>query len=72
LGIDPKVEITTMEYEGKVTEEQHLQMEAARKRKIREAIPLSEQVTSLTNENKKLKELNNQMLEILKANGLVN
>ena len=72
LGIDPKVEITTMEYEGKVTEEQHLQMEAARKRKIREAIPLSEQVTSLTNENKKLKELHNQMLEILKANGLVN
>ena len=72
LGIEPKVEITTLEYEGKVTEEQHLQMEAARKNKIRESIPLGEKVAALTEENKKLKELNNQMLEILKANGLVN
>lgn len=72
LGIDPKVEVTTLEYEGKVTEEQHLQMEAARKNKIRESIPLGEKVAALTEENKKLKELNNQMLEILKANGLVN
>ncbi|ENJ7998999.1 hypothetical protein AB2K85_000734 [Escherichia coli] len=72
LGIEPKVEVTTLEYEGKVTEEQHLQMEAARKNKIRESIPLGEKVAALTEENKKLKELNNQMLEILKANGLVN
>ncbi|QVW55272.1 hypothetical protein pEaSNUABM29_00232 [Erwinia phage pEa_SNUABM_29] len=72
LGIDAQVDITSMDYEGTVTDEEHLQMEAARKAKIREAIPLSEQVATLTAQNQELQTLNDQMLLILKDNGLTN
>lgn len=72
LGITANVDITSMDYEGTVTEEEHLQMEAARKAKIREQVPLSEQVVTLTAQNQELQTLNDAMLKILKDNGLTN
>ncbi|ANZ48234.1 hypothetical protein ASESINO_221 [Erwinia phage vB_EamM_Asesino] len=72
LGIDPVIDITTMDYEGTVTEEDHLQMEAARKAKIRNVTPLAEQLKAAQDENTKLKTLNAAMLEILQAHGLAN
>ncbi|AFQ96668.1 hypothetical protein STRATTON_223 [Erwinia phage vB_EamM_Stratton] len=72
LGIDPIIDITSMDYEGTVTEENHLQMEAVRKAKIRNTTPVSEQLVSAQQENAKLKALNAAMLEILQANGLAN
>ncbi|ECG1252528.1 hypothetical protein DRU65_02410 [Salmonella enterica subsp. enterica] len=72
LGIDARVDITSMDYEGTVTEEEHLQMEAVRKAKIREQVPLTEQVATLTKQNQELQALNDAMLKILKDNGLTN
>ncbi|AWN08825.1 hypothetical protein MLDJOKPK_00238 [Salmonella phage SPAsTU] len=72
LGITANVDITSMDYEGTVTEEEHLQMEAVRKAKIREQVPLSEQVATLTAQNQELQALNDAMLLILKDNGLTN
>ena len=61
-----------MDYEGTVTEEEHLRMEAVRKAKIREQVPLAEQVATLTKQNQELQALNDAMLKILKDNGLTN
>ncbi|EAN5277814.1 hypothetical protein ACGLDM_004678 [Salmonella enterica subsp. enterica serovar Braenderup] len=72
LGIDARVDITSMDYEGTVTEEEHLRMEAVRKAKIREQVPLAEQVATLTKQNQELQALNDAMLKILKDNGLTN
>lgn len=72
LGITANVDITSMDYEGTVTEEEHLQMEAVRKAKIREQVPLSEQVATLTAQNQELQAMNDAMILILKDNGLTN
>lgn len=72
LGIEARVDITSMDYEGTVTEEEHLRMEAVRKAKIREQVPLAEQVATLTKQNQELQALNDAMLKILKDNGLTN
>lgn len=72
LGIEPVVDITSMDYEGTITEENHLQMEAARKMKIRNTTPVTEQLAAAKEENEKLKALNTSMMEILSANGLTN
>ncbi|MCT7475914.1 hypothetical protein N5V81_13105 [Escherichia coli] len=55
-----------------MTEEEHLQMEAVRKAKIREQVPLTRQVATLTKQNQELQALNDAMLKILKDNGLTN
>lgn len=70
LGIDAKVVITTMAYEGQVTEEQHLQMEAARKEKLKKTLPIAEENADLKKRNAELQKLNDNLIEVLKAHGL--
>jgi len=72
LGVVVVPEVTTLSYEGTVTEEDHVRMEALRKRTIRTVVPLAEQVASLTTRNNELQVLNDRLIEILKANGLTN
>jgi len=67
VGVDTGAEITTLAYEGVVTDANHLQMEAVRKSVIREAIPLSEQVTTLTARNAELQALVDQLQTVLAA-----
>lgn len=72
LGVTVTPEITTLAYEGTITDEEHVRMEALRKRTIRTVTPLSEQVASLTQRNAELQTLNDRLIEILRANGLTN
>lgn len=72
VGVETTVEITNLQYEGTVSEEDHTRMEALRKQNIRLAVPLSEQVADLTARNTALQTYTDQLLEILKANGLAN
>lgn len=72
IGVKVTPEVTVLEYEGTITEEDHVRMEALRKQNIRTTTPLSEQVYTLTQRNDELQTLNDQLIEILKANGLSN
>ncbi|QVW28727.1 hypothetical protein pEaSNUABM8_00230 [Erwinia phage pEa_SNUABM_8] len=72
IGVQTTPEVTVLEYEGVITEEDHVRMEALRKQNIRNTTPLSEQVYTLTQRNNELEILNAQLIEILKANGLTN
>lgn len=69
LGIDSTVFISTMRYEGQVTNEQHVEMEVKRKQNIRDSIPYEERIANLTKRNTELTELNNKLIEIVKDNG---
>ncbi|ANZ48785.1 hypothetical protein BIZ83_gp068 [Erwinia phage vB_EamM_ChrisDB] len=72
IGVKTTPEVTVLEFEGVITEEDHVRMEALRKQNIRNTTPLSEQVYTLTQRNNELETLNAQLIEILKANGLSN
>lgn len=72
VGVQVTPEVTTLAYEGTITDEEHVRMEALRKQTIRQVTPLSEQVVSLTQRNAELQTLNDRLIEILRANGLTN
>lgn len=67
LGVEITASITTLAYEGVISDEDHVRMEAARKAKIRETTPLSEQVADLTTRNTELQTLVDRLTAIVAA-----
>lgn len=65
LGIETIPMITTMRYEGTVTEEMHQEMETKRKALIRTYTPLSEQLATSEQRNRELQDLNDKLMETL-------
>lgn len=65
LGIKPVPYISTMRYEGQVNNDQHIEMESKRKKNIRDAVPLEEQLASAKKRNDELTALNEQLLAIV-------
>lgn len=65
LGIEVLPFITTMRYEGTVTEEMHQEMEVKRKALIRQYTPLSEQLAESEQRNVELKDLNDKLMTTL-------
>ena len=72
IGVKTTPEVTVLQYEGTITDEEHIRMEALRKQNIRNSTPQSEQIFNLTQRNNELQTMNDRMIEILKANGLSN
>lgn len=64
LGVTADPFISTMRYEGQVTNEQHVEMEVKRKQNIRDSVPYEEQISSLTKRNNELTELNDKLIQI--------
>ncbi|QXO09654.1 hypothetical protein pEaSNUABM11_00230 [Erwinia phage pEa_SNUABM_11] len=68
LGVTINGQVTTLAYEGVISDEDHVRMEAERKAKIRETTPLSEQVADLTARNTELQTLVDRLTAIVAAN----
>ncbi len=72
VGVETTGELTIMQYEGTVTEEDHIKMEARRKATIRQSAPLTEQLAAATQRANELQVMNDNMLKIIKDAGLTN
>jgi hypothetical protein len=67
LGVTVTGLITTLAFEGVISDEDHVRMEAERKAKIRQTTPLSEQVATLTARNTELQTLVDRLTAIVAA-----
>jgi hypothetical protein len=67
LGVTVTGLITTLAFEGVISDEDHVRMEAERKAKIRQTTPLSEQVATLTARNTELQTLVDRLMAIVAA-----
>lgn len=65
LGIEVLPFVTSMRYEGTVTEEMHQEMEVKRKALIRQYTPLSEQLAQSEQRNTELQDLNDKLMTTL-------
>lgn len=72
VGVTATPELTVMAYEGSVSEEDHVKMEATRKRNIRQAQPLSDQLAAEKQRADELQAYSDNLLSIIKAAGLSN
>lgn len=68
LGVQVTASVTTLAYEGVISDEDHVRMEAERKARIRETIPLSEQLENALSRNAELQKLNDSLMAIVAAN----
>lgn len=72
VGVETAPEVTKLTYEGHVSDEEHIRMEAIRKENIRKAIPLAEELASSRLRVLELEKLNAGLIEILQSKGLAN
>lgn len=67
LGIDSTVSITTLEYEGVITEEEHIRMENLRKENLKGFVSQEEQIDNLKKEVAGLYDQNEELIKLVEA-----
>ncbi|MGL5397157.1 MAG: DUF7194 family protein [Shewanella sp.] len=72
VGVTVTPEVTKLTYEGHVSDEEHIRMEAIRKDNIRKAIPLAEELAAMRIRVLELEKLNASLIEILQSKGMAN
>ena len=72
VGVTTTAELTVMAYEGTVSEDDHVKMEATRKRNIRQTEPLTDQLKAAQDRANELQAYSDQLLAIIKSAGLSN
>lgn len=70
LGVVITPSVTTLAYEGVISDEDHVRMEAERKARIRQTVPLSEQLAIAESRNAELQKLNDNLIAIVAANAV--
>jgi len=70
LGVTVTASVTTLAFEGVISDENHARMEAERKARIRETTPLSEQLALALSRNAELQKLNDSLMAIVAANAV--